>query len=216
MSLIGGGMFGGNPFGWNPFGRKPSIIDAIDAVITDVETEGKKEGYEQAAKEYEKVFKKIEKEYKETKNLIIAQKNKYDAKSEALIEKLNSLETKKAKLEEQLRTKTKEVSGKYNISTGDITKSLASGSVVEDTLSASALFGLVVAVRKKQQIEAKQRGYCEAKELYEEKIEKLQKDLQELKKKGSKEIGELLDLISDILEVISEKQMKVAELEILL
>ena len=45
----------------NPF----KIKDDFKMLLTDVETEGKKQGYQRAAKEYEVAFRRIEKEFKE-------------------------------------------------------------------------------------------------------------------------------------------------------
>ena len=53
------------------------IKDDFKMLLTDVETEGKKKGYQRAAIEYEVAFRRIEKEFKETKNLINSQKNDY-------------------------------------------------------------------------------------------------------------------------------------------
>ena len=55
-----------------------------------------------------------------------------------------------------------------------------------------------------------------AKKIYEEKIGKLKKELEELKRKGSAEIQEMSNMIIEILDAIADEQMKIAELEILL
>ena len=46
--------------------RTPNIFDAIefiDSVTSDPETEGKKDGYERAAKEYEPIYQDLKHEY---------------------------------------------------------------------------------------------------------------------------------------------------------
>ena len=64
--------------------------------------------------------------------------------------------------------------------------------------------------------EAERDGYLKAKKLYEEKIGKLKKELEELKRKGSAEIQEMSNMIIEILDAIADEQMKIAELKILL
>lgn len=206
-------------FGGGLFNKRIGIMDAIeviDMLTTDVEVEGRKQGYEQASKEYGKVFEKIEKEYKEAKELIKTQKDNYDKKSEALIIKLEKLEKQEVQLKKQLNAKKKEVSTKYDIPVNDITKALASGKSLLVNDSFNNAFALIYCYKKKQLRDATQEGYIEARELYEKKRKKLKKDLKDLKDKGSKEIQELINTINDILSTISEEQMKIAELEILL
>ena len=41
----------------------PSLFDKLDLLFTDVETEGKKQGYERAAREYESLYLEIENKY---------------------------------------------------------------------------------------------------------------------------------------------------------
>ena len=41
---------------------RPSFKEKVDMVFTDVDTEGRKQGYAKAAKEYEKIFGAIERE----------------------------------------------------------------------------------------------------------------------------------------------------------
>ena len=80
----------------------------------------------------------------------------------------------------------------------------------------SDIFDLVYRFKKIKLQEAEQRGYQEAKVLYEVKIAGLKNDLEALKKKGDAEIQELIDMSNDILEVIADEQMKIAELNLLL
>lgn len=131
MSLFGkrGGILGG-PFGGGLFDDSPNIIEKVEMLFTDVETEGKKQGYDRASKEYGKVYCAIETEFLETKKLIEQQKNSYDNKVDALLNKLESLEREKAKLEQQVHSKTQDVSRKFDIPIGDVKRSLASGTLL--------------------------------------------------------------------------------------
>lgn len=211
----GGGLFSG-PFGGDLFDRGPSISDKLEMLFKDVETEGKKQGYMRAAEEYGKAFKAVENEFKETKELIENQKYSHDAKVEVLISRLEIMEKQKAELEKQVERKTKDVSTKYNVPMGDVTKSLVAGTLVCIGPENIDILGLIYNHKEKKLKEAEGRGYAEAKELYLEKIANLKKDLLDLKKKGSKEVRELLMLINDLFDSISKEQMKIAELKILL
>ena len=68
MSLFGkrGGIFGGpisgGPFGGGLFNDGPNVIEKVEMLFTDVETEGKKQGNDRAAREYGKVYRDIENE----------------------------------------------------------------------------------------------------------------------------------------------------------
>lgn len=197
------------------FDKGPSITEKVDMLFKDVETEGKKQGYKRAAREYEKAFRVIENEYKQTKELIQSQKSNYGNQSEKLIEKLSELEKQKKSLEEQLERKMKAVSVKYGIPTGEVRRFAATGSLISIT-STLGILDLIYSYKEKKLRKAEEWGYLEAKELYEEKIGNMKKDLQELKKKGNADIKNLLDMISDLLHAIAEEQMKIADLKILL
>lgn len=196
-------------------GAVVSAAEKDDILFKDVEIAGKEQGYKKAANEYEKAFREIESEYKVTKELIESQKNLYDEKSDILIEKLSALEKMEAELERQVERKTKDVSIKYNIPNSSVCQFSTSGTM-ESATSLVGILGLINSHKEKKLMEAEQRGYIEAKELYDEKIERLKKDLYELKKKGSVDIQKLLDMISDLFDDIADEQMKIADLKILL
>lgn len=194
----------------------PTVVEKLDMLFKDVETEGKKQGYQRAAKEYEEVFKVIENEYKETKEYIEKSKNRYDEMAETLINKLQDLEMRKSVLKEQVERQTKELSVKYNIPVEDITKSLAAGTLVVGVPITFGVLGIIYNHKEMKLKEAEQRGYAEVRKLYENKVEILKRNLKELKKKGANEIQELLDLINDLFDAISDEEMKIAELKIVL
>ena len=105
----------------NPF----KIKDDFKMLLTDVETEGKKQGYQRAAKEYEVAFRRIEKEFKETKDLINNQKNDYGNEAYKYIEKLEKLEQQKESLQNQINSKAKDLSKKYGVSYENIKNSIS-------------------------------------------------------------------------------------------
>lgn len=207
-------------FDITPVEKEPSIIDKVEMLFTDVEEEGKKKGCSRAAEEYSKVFRYIESEYKQAKELIESQKNMYDIQSDALIEKLEALEKQKRRLENQVEQKTKAVSEKYDISVSQVKEGLNSstGLIASEPWGSpgSILLDIAYDHKVKKLREAERDGYLKAKKLYEEKIGKLKKELEELKRKGSAEIQEMSNMIIEILDAIADEQMKIAELKILL
>ena len=214
---IWGGVLGpvGNSLG-DIFDNGPSLLDKVNMLLTDVETEGKKQGYTRAAAEYEKAFRAIEGEYNTVKKLIEYQKNMYDSHSNALIEKLEMLEQQKDTLKKQVDQKAKSISAKYDIPVSQVQDFCASGTLIAGGPATVGILEMIYKHKERKLREAEQRGYLEAKELYETKIAKLKNDLAALKRKGSTEVKKLLNLIDEILGAIAEEQMKIAELKILL
>jgi hypothetical protein len=214
VSLFGGfGMGPGKKGPFSIFDKGPSTIEKIEMLFKDVETEGKKEGYTRAAKEYKKAFRAIETEYKQTKELFESQKDDYYNLSEKLIAKLEELEKQKISIKKQLERNTKDVSDKFHIPIGDVRKAAMAGTLISPSFG---ILDIIYKHKEKKLKEAEQRGYLEAKELYESKIAKMRRELQELKKQGHADIKKLLDMISDILDAIAEEQMQIAVLKILL
>ena len=210
------GLFGGkNRSSRNgSFDKVPDIGEKVAMIFKDVKTDGKKRGYKKAAVEYEKAFKAIEEEQKSTKEFFERQKNSFNVRSEVLIFKLESLETQKKELENQVKQKNQEVSIKYKIPLGRVealtNATITGGPLVLDFLR------LIYIHKDKKLREAEQEGYTEAKKDFDIKTTKLKSDLMELKNKGSKEIEEYINMIGDLFDAISDEHMKIAELEILL
>lgn len=71
----------------------------------DPEIEGKKKGYERAAKEYEPTFQKIKNEYEVTKKILENETAPYNEKADALIKRLEDLERKEEILRRQVYRK---------------------------------------------------------------------------------------------------------------
>lgn len=212
---FGGGLLGRQIMG-GLFDDGPSVGDKIEMLFTDVETKGKKRGYDRASKEYGAAYWKIEREFNETKNFIENQKNSYGNQAYQFIERFEVLEKQKKNLEKQVNSKVKDVSRKYNIPAGQIRGSMAAGTLVGGGSAIVDILGMIYSYKEKKLRQAEQRGYAEAKELYETKIQKLKDELRRLKEKGDSEMKNLLNQISQILDAIAEEEMKIAELKILL
>ena len=192
-----------------------SVGEKLETIFSDVETEGKKRGYEKAAKEYADAYRKIEKEFNETKISIEGQKNTYGNQAYQLIDQLEKLERQKRELEKQVDSTVNSVSRRHNIPVSDVRKSLNAGTLLGGD-STVGILEIVYYFKEKKLRQAEQRGYAEAKELYEGKIQKLKDELSRLREKGDSEIKNLLNQISQILDAIAEEEMRIAELKILL
>lgn len=199
---------------------KAGLLKKVNILFTDVEKEGKKEGYTKAAAEYEQAFCAIESEYKETIELIEYKKNIYGIQADVLIDRLEELKCQKANLLKQVMKKTKAVFIKYNIPISQVpgVVGLNNAFVMTNFISSITIevLNLVYKHKERKFLEAKRKGYLEAKELYKTKIEKLKQDLIELKNKGNDDTQELYKMINEILDEIAKEQMTIAELQILL
>lgn len=173
--------------------------------VKDPEIEGKKKGYERAVKEYEPAFQKIKNEYEVTKKILGNEKASYNEKADALIKRLEDLERKEEILRRQVYRKYK---GRSDVQDYEYP--------VDRTGYATAMLYTDIIGRKQKFSEAEKQGYLEAKKVYEAKIAKLKRDLAILKNKGNLEIQKLLNMIDDVLNVIADERMKIAELEMLL
>lgn len=224
---------------------KPDLLDKVEMIFTDVETEGKKRGYSKAAAEYEKAFQSIEKEYADAQSFIERQKGIYDEKSEELINKLEKLEAEKEKLEtavkqksidsrseeltnkvdslkrrkealeEVVNQKSLAVADKYNIPVQEVRQACLSQTLFSCDYQLD-LLSIIYDIKKKKLLKAEQQGYLEAKEMYNKKIQDLKGKLDRLKEKGNAKLNELIQLIADVLDDIEKEEMRIADLKILL
>lgn len=185
--------------------------DSIDLLFKDPEIEGKKRGYERVAKEYEKAFQRIKNEYETTKRITERQMASYNRQADVLIERLSELERQEKSLKKQIARNCNAVSDKY-----DIPNSYVSGMIGGASVLLVPSWGLLLGYKKRKFHEAEQQGYLEAKKVYDTKIAKLKNDLSVPKNQGNLKIKKLLNMIDEILDVIVEEQMKIAELKILL
>lgn len=200
---------------FSDFKNGPSIADKVDMLFTDVETEGKKQGYERASQKYKPIFREIENQYKETKKLIKSQENVYGGQSDKLIDKLSALENERDSLQTKVDNKVKQVSKVYNIPLGEIYSSMSTGTLLMP-VAGFGILDIIYSHKENKLKKAEQKGYLEAKELYEKKTKRLQVELDRLKEKGDEELKKMVNLISDVLNEIAKNQMKIAELRILL
>lgn len=200
-----------------PGSGKPSIfdvIDFVDAVTSDPETDGKKDGYERAANEYEPIYLELKKEYDSAILEIQRQKRNYDVESDAKIGYLAQLEKKRDSLQERVNYKAKQVASEHGISVSSLMDSFSSAGVVRDT--SWDMMRFITDSRMRKRKEAEKAGYSEAKRLYEGKLKSLRDKLEQEKSNASRQLRDYAGLISKVLEEIEDTQMKIADLEIVL
>lgn len=189
----------------------------LNLLFSDVETKGKIQGAERASIEFRKIYRDIENEFIETKKVIEQQKKSNDNNFDILISKLDSLTQEKILLEKQVKIKEIEVSNRFDIPVKEVNNSM---SVCTSSLVSPVLIGGVLELAykiKKNKLEKSEKiGYEESKKLYENKIEKLRKELDRLKENGNHDIKELISVITEIFKAIADEQMKIAQLRILL
>lgn len=179
--------------------------------VSDVEAEGKKRGYEKAAKEYQKAFEEIEQEYEKTEKLIKMQRSLFLISSEVLIKRQEELEQKRKDLELQVMKKNRNASAKLGIPLSEFSSTkncMGSGSL--------PILDLLRKYKEKKLLEAEEQGYREARALYEKKITAERKRLEELKKKAGRDTANSIGLIIELLDKIADERMKIAELNALL
>lgn len=200
-----------------PGSQGPSIfdvIDFVDAVTSDPETDGKKDGYERAANEYEPIYQELKKEYDSAILEIQMQKRNYDIESDAQIIYLAQLEKKRDSLQQKVSYKAKKVASEQGVSVSSLMSSFSSIGVVRDTSWDMMRFITDSKMRKRK--EAERAGYSEAKQLYERKLRSLRDKLTQEKVNASRQLKDYAELIAKVLAEIEDAKMKIADLEIVL
>ena len=197
--------------------RLDLLSDKIDVLLTvDVETEGKKRGYEKASKEYDVAYKAIEKQFKDTEAFFETQKSIYGGQAMMFVNRLEKLEKQKEYLENQVKSKTNDVSIKFHVPNEIVKNSMATGSLFTGTNPSVNYLDMIYLHKKIKLCQAEQKGYEEARILFDKKLQKLKDELKKLKKRGDSEINTLFNNILNILDDIAKLEAEIADLNILL
>lgn len=167
----------------------------IENIIADPVTEGKKRGYQQAAKEFETVYSELKDEYNCAKMLFKAEFEKKDNQLNEYIKVLEALENEKYRLETEVKAKKESL---------DITA--ANGALYIDFFS--------ILKNNNKFDKAKIDGYNEAKELYHRKLSSLKGQLTKLQTAANKTINEHQRLIMTTLSEISLLKTAIAEMKL--
>ena len=199
--------------------RKVSLKEEVKTIFSDVKVEGKKRGYEKAAKEYERILEEIEWAYNETMDIIKKQGLFYRKTSEKLLKIATELNKENQEVNQSVESKTAEVSKKYNTSIDKISSAIGPGTQVFTSLYSDMQTSLIDAVyefRKMQMDKAEQEGYQEAKEVYEKLIKEKKEKLSELQQKEEGNNKQMVKLILDTVDLFVEEKIKDIDLSMLL
>lgn len=186
-----------------------SLKRMFEKASKDPVTEGKKSGYKRAAQEYQRVYVSIKNRYERLNNKIDCAFRGETGKFADLNKYLISLEAQRKALENEIDKRRSAVL--------DDTGTLGGA-----MLFSESLFELLLEkVWKRKFDKAEIEGYTEAKELYEEKLQKLKAEfecqLEEKKKRlnNQKSINRLVvDSIKAEIEKISELKLALADFEL--
>lgn len=196
-----------------------NINHSIKILVTDVETKGKRQGYERAAGEYEKIFSEIRDEYHKlnnmlkTKKIYETKKAFYNRVSIELSENLDELSKQKEELKKEILSKRKYIAQVYQLPFNVINSVCASGTIL---IGGVSLFLMIFHYKEKKLLKAEQKGYEEAKALFKEKIEIERQKLRDLKNECDLKTREQMSRIVDMLDKIIEERIEIAELNVLL
>lgn len=191
-------------------------MEDIKMLFTDVETEGKKQGYEQAAHEYDRAYSELNAECERLMKAIEADKSSNNAKANELIGKLGNLEQKRRELEQRFNDKAQDVARKWDMSVGDVKKACMGGDIGGVNPFFSSIIGLWADHKRKKMAEARARGYAEARELFEQKIRSLKAKLNELKAGAADSMKMFIGEIAKLVDAISLEEHKIAQLQSML
>jgi len=191
-------------------------IGFLGKLMTDPVYEGKKRGYNRAAREYTYAFSKIEQQYNTAKEFYQKQRNTYDFKADTFIQMLEELEKQRKYLEKQVTQRTHDASSKTGISVPSIISGFSGIGYASFSSSSTVYFKEVPSIFDRRLNKAEKEGYLEARNEFLNKIEALKQDLKELRIQGDKDIKKYQDMIDDILCDITTEQLKIADLSLLI
>lgn len=192
-------------------------VETIDALLTDQTTEGKKEGYSDAASEYEAVYSDLKKKYEKLISDIESKRTDLDIMSDKGLIELEKLEAERDRLKAELKNKAEDASGTFNISVSSILSSLSSGSSSFFTSSSMWDYDFrdsIIAKKKKERMQARRDGYMEAKALYEEKISQLKDHYRKTKAEADIKLSNYANRVSALLNEIETVKFQIADLKL--
>lgn len=189
----------------------------IDALLTDQTTEGKKEGYSDAASEYEPIYSDLKNEYDKLISDINCKRSNLDVTSEKGLAELEKLEAERDRLKSELHKRAEDASGTFNVSASTLLSSLSAGS--SSFFTSSSMWGYdlrdgIIAKKKKERIQARKEGYLEAKALYEEKIAQLKDHYRKTKEDADLKLSVYSEHISKLLNEIEAIRFQIADLKL--
>ena len=193
-------------------------IDTVRVLTEDQKTEGKKEGYADAAKEYEPIYTDLKQKYDCLIADIRARNKDLDVRSETGLLALQHLEAERNRLKAELQHQAEIASSKLNMPPSMIISTLNGGATGVITTPGLDSFSLlcsgIIELKRKERMKARQAGYLEAKELYEEKITQLREHYRISKDEADIRLKEYADSVSTLLNEIETVRFQIADLQL--
>lgn len=183
--------------------------------MEDVQTEGKKRGYTKAAAEYETLCRSLKEEYQKTIQLLSDENMTKGEKFNSLVRKLQHLEEEREKLEQEFRRNVNRAAVRHGVSNSTIMTAFSHRSPDDDLYSGS-LLDLLCSGKEKKLRKAEAAGYKEAKEFFQQEINKMQADLDAKVNKLQGDLAGKAHMIKMALKSITEEETKIVELRIML
>ncbi|GHS91642.1 hypothetical protein AGMMS49957_18470 [Synergistales bacterium] len=181
------------------------------ATIKSEETEGKKRGYDRAAKEFVPIVEKLEKDYDELAKNIQEEKHSYNKVIDDLIDQLSNFKSEKDRLLQKRNSICQTLGVSESFWGGGASFAGATGG-----FSGSYAWDLLMGAKINRQKAAEMAGYEEARtKIFLPKIAAMKEKLEKLKQDASQKIKEYIDLIQTILSEIEQTQAEIVALTIL-
>lgn len=179
MSIIGGNR--NQPFDIFETENKPkrTLFEKIDLLFTDVETEGKKQGYEKAASIYTRTLENL----KMQSELLNFKVENLDIERKLDVAFLEQKKKERADLKAQRDRLVSSVSYSTGVSVETINMRFASGCGIignSPTTCGFSILDIICDVKERKLKEAIAKGYAEAKEIFGSKIKAEQEELEKL------------------------------------
>lgn len=198
---------------------EPSLLDKIDIVFyTDPEVEGKKQGIANASRVYVPILGELKKQYEMLDEFAQKSKEQNDTKIQEQFDLLESLEQKKADLENKRKEKIECASQKFGVPVAAISASFAEGNSYPDFQFLPGIILDYFYHRKMKEIAEYESKYFKKTviEVWEPKVKELKEKLENLRTEVAQTAKEYADLFVKTAYEINEIIRQISELEILL
>ena len=190
--------------------------DDLDIMFSkDLNYDGHKKGYELAATQYETAFENIKKEYTAVIKLTKEEKELYTKKITEQIKKLEKLEDKQKEIE-QLRYQ--KVASMYSgvASLDSFQNQSHIGNTILVGYASGKLYNFFMDKKRKKYYEAQERGFKEARDAFEKKLQQLKKDYENAVKERNDNMEGKEKILKKLLKSIEEKEILIAEMTVLI
>lgn len=196
--------------------RLKKTEEAARILLADQDTEGRKEGYADAAAEYEPIYTALKEEYDALISDLKCRRAVLDRDSKEGLEKLRELEEEEEQLKEELAEKVRSTAQTIQVPAGEIQAALGKGTYGITSQGWEMVLNWATSGKKKERAQARSAGYAEAKELYRKKLDKLRAHYRKVKKEATAESQEYGERVAALLREIEQTRFRIADLKLAL